>query len=116
MNPYRVLIVGMGKRGMHHATAFHSNPKFQVAGICDIDKGRLEAAAPKVGNPKTSTDAGALAKELKPDVFCFCTLPTIQSPPPISRSPCSATPRCRRSCICCRKSIISFSPMTTGQP
>src|SRR5438874_3398659 len=80
MNPYRVLIVGMGKRGMHHATAFHSNPKFQVAGICDIDKGRLEAAAPKVGNPKTSTNAVALAKELKPDVFCFCTLPNLRLP------------------------------------
>src|SRR5438270_4843367 len=80
MNPYRVLIVGMGKRGMHHATAFHSNPKFQVAGICDIDKGRLEAAAPKVGNPKTSTDAAALAKELKPDIFCFCTLPNLRTP------------------------------------
>src|SRR5437764_9556191 len=78
MNPYRVLLVGMSKPGMHHATAFHSNAKFQVAGICDIDKGRLEAAAPKVGNPKISTEAAALAKELKPDLFCFCTLPNLR--------------------------------------
>lgn len=80
MNPYRVLIVGMGKRGMHHATTFKANPKFQVVGICDIDAGRLEAAAAKLGNPKTGTDAAALAKELKPDVFCFCTLPNLRLP------------------------------------
>src|SRR6185369_3109054 len=78
MTPYSVVIVGMGKRGMHHATAFHANPKFKVAGICDIDQARLEAAAPKIGNPKVSTDAAALARELKPDLFCFCTLPNLR--------------------------------------
>src|SRR6266853_5165928 len=78
MNPYTVVIVGMGKRGVHHATAFHANNRFQVVGICDIDKARLEAAAPKIGNPKISTDAASLAKELKPDLFCFCTLPNLR--------------------------------------
>ena len=50
----------MGKRGVHHGTAFHANPRFKVVGICDIDKARLEAAAPKVGNPEISTDGLAL--------------------------------------------------------
>jgi predicted dehydrogenase len=80
MKQYRVMVVGMGKRGMHHASAFHANPRFQVAGICDIDKARLEAAAPKVGNPKIGTDAAALAKDIKPDLFCFCTLPNLRLP------------------------------------
>src|SRR5258706_5600232 len=75
---YTVVVVGMGKRGMLHATAFSANPRFKVAGISDIDKARLEAAAPKVGNPKIGTDAAALAKELKPDLFCFCTLPHLR--------------------------------------
>ncbi|HVV00851.1 MAG TPA: Gfo/Idh/MocA family oxidoreductase [Verrucomicrobiae bacterium] len=78
MKQYSVVVVGMGKRGMHHATAFHANPRFKVAGICDIDQARLDAAAPKVGNPKTSTDAAALSGELKPDIFCFCTLPNLR--------------------------------------
>src|ERR1043166_6541928 len=78
MDRYRVLIVGMGKRGLHHATAFHANPKFEVAGICDIDQWRLDAAAPKIGNPKSGKDAAALAKEVKPDLFCFCTLPNLR--------------------------------------
>ncbi|HWI58764.1 MAG TPA: Gfo/Idh/MocA family oxidoreductase, partial [Bacillota bacterium] len=76
---YKVMVVGMGKRGMHHAATFHANPRFQVAGICDIDMGRMQAAAPKLGNPEMSTDAAALAKAIKPDVFCFCTLPGLRT-------------------------------------
>jgi len=76
---YRVVVVGMGKRGMHHATTFQANPKFEVVGICDIDQARLEAAGAKLGGPKMGKDAGELARELKPDVFCFCTLPSMRS-------------------------------------
>jgi predicted dehydrogenase len=75
---YTVVIAGMGKRGMHHGTTFHANPRFKVAGICDIVPDKLASAAAKLGNPKTGTDAGALLRELKPDVFCFCTLPGIR--------------------------------------
>ena len=77
---YSVMVVGMGKRGLHHAAAFHANPRFQLAGLCDIDPARLEAAAQKLGNPRTGTDADALAQEVKPDVFCFCTLPNLRTP------------------------------------
>ncbi len=80
MSKYSVLVVGMGKRGMHHATTFNANPKFQVTGICDIDAARLDAAAAKLGNPQTGTDVAALAKAVKPDVFCFCTLPNLRTP------------------------------------
>jgi predicted dehydrogenase len=77
---YRVIVVGMGKRGMHHATAFAANPRFDLVGICSRDPKRLEDAASKLGNVRTSTDGGALAHELKPDVFCFCTPPDVRLP------------------------------------
>src|SRR5512136_614143 len=80
MPQYSVLVVGMGKRGMHHATAFNANPKFKVTGICDIDPKRLDDAAAKLGNPQKGSDAAALAKAVKPDVFCFCTLPNLRTP------------------------------------
>ena len=75
MSQYRVVIVGMGKRGMHHATAFHANPKFQVVGICDIDQARLAAAAPKntavvlalVGTPPLQLAAVLQVLLLPPD-------------------------------------------------
>lgn len=78
-NKYRVMVVGMGKRGKHHAAAFHANSRFEVVGICDIDETRLAAAAESLGNPARSTDAAALAKSLRPDVFCFCTLPSLRT-------------------------------------
>jgi len=77
---YTVLVVGMGKRGMHHATSFNANPRFKVVGICDIDPKRLDEAAAKLGDPQTGTDAAALAMAVKPDVFCFCTMPNLRTP------------------------------------
>ncbi len=75
---YKVVVVGMGKRGKHHASAFHANPRFEVAGICDIDTARLEAAAPDLGNPMIGTDAAAMTAAIKPDVFCFATMPNLR--------------------------------------
>jgi predicted dehydrogenase len=68
----------VGKRGKHHATHFHANRNFEVVGLCDIDPARLAEAASALGGPRTGTDAAAMARELKPDVFCFCTLPNIR--------------------------------------
>ena len=76
---YRVVVVGMGKRGMHHATAFQANGRFEVAGVCDMDRGRLDAAAAKLGIAVAGTDAAEVAAAAKPDVFCFCTLPSLRA-------------------------------------
>ncbi|MFC1451885.1 Gfo/Idh/MocA family protein [Verrucomicrobiota bacterium] len=77
---YTVVVAGIGKRGMHHAAAFHSSDRFEVVGICDIDESRLKEAAADLGDPEQSTDAASLAESLKPDLFCFCTLPGIRAP------------------------------------
>jgi len=77
-NKYRVVVVGMGKRGMHHALAFQSNGRFEVAGVCDVDKTRLDPAAAKFGGV-AGTDAFQVASKVKPDVFCFCTLPKLRT-------------------------------------
>lgn len=77
--PYRVLVVGTGKRGMHHAVHFQADPAFEVVGVCDIDPARAQAAADKLGNgAATGTDAAAMGAALKPDVFCFCTHPALR--------------------------------------
>ncbi|HEX8984610.1 MAG TPA: Gfo/Idh/MocA family oxidoreductase, partial [Bryobacteraceae bacterium] len=73
-------MVGTGKRGMHHATAFQANKRFEVVGLCDIDQARVDAAAAKLGVAVKGTDAAAVARAVKPDVFCFCTLPSVRTP------------------------------------
>jgi predicted dehydrogenase len=77
---YTVVVAGMGKRGTHHADAFQKNSRFKLVGLCDIDAARLEAAAQKFGVNETSADAAALARKLRPDIFCFCTLPDLRLP------------------------------------
>jgi len=75
---YRVVVAGLGKRGMHHALAFQANPRFELVGLCDIDAGRLREASARLGVTETSADAAELARRLRPDVFCFCTLPDVR--------------------------------------
>jgi predicted dehydrogenase len=75
---YTVAIAGLGKRGTHHAEAFSANPRFELVGLCDIDKERMNDAGKKFGVAYTNTDAGEMLNVTKPDVFCFCTLPTIR--------------------------------------
>ena len=75
---YKVMVVGVGKRGKHHAVAFKNNPRFQLAGLADSSPEQLAKASAELGVPKTSVNPLALAKEIQPDVFCFCTPPNIR--------------------------------------
>jgi predicted dehydrogenase len=74
------MLVGMGKRGKHHALAFKANPSFEVVGICDVVPTALPDLAAQLGGAAYGTDAAKLAQQLKPDVFCFCTHPSIRLP------------------------------------
>ncbi|PYX30025.1 MAG: hypothetical protein DMG77_11115 [Acidobacteria bacterium] len=75
---YKVVVVGMGKRGKHHALAFKNNPRFELAGICTRDAANLAKAAAELGVSSTSTDPLAISREIRPDVFCFCTPPQVR--------------------------------------
>lgn len=80
MRTYRVVVVGLGKRGMHHATAFAANPRFELAGISSRNEQRLASAAAKLGGVRASQDARALVADVRPDLFCFCTPPDVRLP------------------------------------
>jgi predicted dehydrogenase len=75
---YKVLVVGMGKRGKHHAAAFKQNPRFELAGIAEPIPAVLDKAKAEFPNVPSAVDVVALSKEVKPDVFCFCTPPAIR--------------------------------------
>ena len=75
---YKVLVVGAGKRGKHHALAFRNNPRFELAGLADVSPEQLAKAAAEIAIQRTSLQPLALAKEIQPDVFCFCTPPDIR--------------------------------------
>jgi predicted dehydrogenase len=75
---YKVIVVGPGKRGMHHARFFKQSPRFELAGICGRDPAKLAKAAAELAIKRTSTDPAAVSREVKPDVFCFCTPPSVR--------------------------------------
>ena len=75
---YRVMVVGVGKRGKHHIQAFQKNPRFAVAGIADENAEQLAKAGAELEIAMTSVDPLRLANEIQPDIFCFCTPPTIR--------------------------------------
>src|SRR5437660_9058038 len=78
LKTYRVLVVGMGKRGLHHATFFKANPRFELIGISSRDPTRLQNALGKLGSVPSSADARSLALSARPDIFCFCTPPDVR--------------------------------------
>src|SRR4051794_35379119 len=80
MKRHRVVVVGLGKRGRHHALAFRNNPRFELAGLSTRNPARLREAAAELGVSQTNTDPLALAREVRPDVFCFCTPPNVRLP------------------------------------
>ena len=49
-------------------------------GIADVDEGRIADAAALCGNPATFNDAAPMLAATKPDIFCFCTPPTVRLP------------------------------------
>lgn len=77
---YTVAIAGCGKRGKVHAEVFHRLPRFQVVGVADVDAQRAKDAAELCGGPRQYEDAGQMLDATKPDIFCFCTPPTIRLP------------------------------------
>lgn len=81
MPKYRVAVLGCGKRGKLHAETFHNNPRFELAGICDLDQERLQACADLVAPaPRLYRDAREMLARERPDVFCFCTQPSLRLP------------------------------------
>lgn len=77
---YRVAIAGCGKRGKVHADVFHKNPRFEVVGVADVDAERVKECAALCGNPAQFDNAEKMLAETKPDIFCFCTPPTLRLP------------------------------------
>jgi predicted dehydrogenase len=75
---YSVAIFGTGKRGRVHAEFFHRDDRFEVVGIAGRDPARLAAAAALAGNPPTFSGAAEMLRDTKPDVFCFCTPPSVR--------------------------------------
>ena len=78
---YRVAQVGIGARGKIHADAFlQLTERFELVGLCDVDRPRLEEYAQRRGlaRERLFDDAERLLQATRPDVFCFVTQPDVR--------------------------------------
>ncbi len=72
---YRTAIVG-GRRGVHHARCYAGIENMQVTALCEIDTGRLDAAAKEL-NVTGYTDYQEMLNAEKPDIVHAVTQPTV---------------------------------------
>lgn len=77
---YRVVVVGLGRRGVHHIQAFCASERFAVVGIADLDSDRLAAAGLLVPEACRDADAARVMSHALPDLLCFCTPPAVRLP------------------------------------
>ena len=50
--PYKVVVVGLGKRGLPPRRRFKANPRFELVGHCDLDAAPLAKAAAELGDQR----------------------------------------------------------------
>ena len=80
MKKHRVTLLGLGVRGKTHLMGLLKNPdRYKIVGLCDIDVPKMNhiAAHFKLNVP-LYTEAEAMLKETKPDVFVFVTYPDLR--------------------------------------
>lgn len=76
---YTVAILGCGPRGRQHATAFLDNAdRFELVAACDRDTERLQLLTSIREGIEPFTDGERMLSKVKPDVFCFATLPNLR--------------------------------------
>ena len=86
--PLRVCVIGLGTIGNLHADIYKADPLAELAGVCDIDRTRADAAAARLGVP-AYYDVPDMLRRLGPDVCSVATggyeygsdhyLPTMQA-------------------------------------
>ena len=68
----RVCVIGLGPIGNRHADIYVENPLSELAGVCDIDETRANAAAQRLG-VTAFYNVQKMLEELKPDVVSVAT-------------------------------------------
>jgi predicted dehydrogenase len=68
----RACVIGMGPIGNRHADIYREDPLADLVGVCDIIRGRADAAAARLGVPAVY-DARTMLDALHPDVCSITT-------------------------------------------
>jgi predicted dehydrogenase len=72
-NVYRVCILGCRGRGTAAGRAYHSHPRTEVVGLCDLKPDLLQTLGEELGVDARYTDLDRMISELSPDIVAIPT-------------------------------------------
>lgn len=81
MRKYSVVQVGLGARGETSIKSFQAlEDRIEIVGVCDLNEDRLNSIGEKLGisTERRFSDTEEMLKTCRPDLFSFCTLPSIR--------------------------------------
>lgn len=73
MSRFRAAVVGLGYWGPNLARNFQGSEGYELVGLCDLDKKRVDKVASNYPWAKTFTDYAEMLREVKPDIVAVCT-------------------------------------------
>jgi predicted dehydrogenase len=79
LSTYKVAVHGMGSRGFIHLQGFKDNEdRFELSAISSSSEEKLRSTQELYGVLETYTDIEKMLEEVRPDVFCFATPPSVR--------------------------------------
>ena len=75
----KVVVVGCGNMGSSHARAYKKLEGFELAGLADIDRERLNKLGEELGVSERFNNLEAAMKATQPDAISICTYPDTHS-------------------------------------
>lgn len=79
MDKLRVVQVGCGERGQLHTEAMLAAGVIDLAALCDLDAGRLQAAGERFGITRLYGDMAEMIRQEQPELVDIITPPTLRA-------------------------------------
>ena len=80
MKPYRVAILGCRSRGSSAARVYHTHPRTELVGLCDLLEDRLNTLGDELSIKARFTDLDEMIRQTKPDIVAIPTAPALHAP------------------------------------
>ncbi len=73
MSKFKAAVIGLGYWGPNLARNFQSSEDFELVGLCDLDRKRVDKVGASYPWAKTFTSAEEMLHEAKPEIVAVCT-------------------------------------------
>ena len=79
MKTYRVAILGCRSRGSAAARVYHTHPRTEVVGLCDLIEERVNMLGDELGVAERFADLDEMIRQTEPDIVAIPTAPALHA-------------------------------------